>query len=159
TDTADVHGRATGAPFIGQLPALDAIDRALDAFRGTFAQQPPVFSAKKIQGRRSYDLARANARRGPLDVRTDAAADSSRLPSPGPTMVTARALEVLAMDGDTVTVRVDCSAGFYVRSLAHDLGLALGTGAHLVALRRTRSGGFGLDQAVPLDEVERDVER
>ena len=56
----------------------------------------------------------------------------------------------------TVTLRVDCSAGFYIRSLAHDLGERLGVGAHLAALRRTRSGDFGLDRAVALDAAERD---
>jgi tRNA pseudouridine55 synthase len=60
------------------------------------------------------------------------------------------------VDADSVALRVDCSAGFYVRSLAHDLGERLGVGAHLAALRRTRSGGFGLDRALPLDAAERD---
>jgi tRNA pseudouridine55 synthase len=58
-----------------------------------------------------------------------------------------------------VTLRVDCSAGFYVRSLAHDLGERLGVGAHLTALRRTRVGDFALDRAVPLDAVEREPDR
>jgi tRNA pseudouridine55 synthase len=55
-----------------------------------------------------------------------------------------------------VALRVECSAGFYVRSLAHDLGQRLGTGAHLAALRRTRSGDYGLTEAIPIDAIERD---
>ena len=55
-----------------------------------------------------------------------------------------------------MVVRVECSAGFYVRSLAHDLGERLGTGAHLVGLRRTRSGDYGLSEAIPIDAIERD---
>jgi tRNA U55 pseudouridine synthase TruB len=70
--------------------------------------------------------------------------------------VTTRALELIALDGDTLTLRVDCSAGFYVRALAHDLGEQLGIGAHLRSLRRTRSGDVTLDHALPLDAIERD---
>src|SRR5581483_1961599 len=76
-----------------------------------------------------------------------------------PVSVTTQALEITGWDGDTVTLTLTCSAGFYVRSLAQDLGDALGTGAHLAGLRRTRSGDFGLAEAVPLDVVDRDPER
>jgi tRNA U55 pseudouridine synthase TruB len=63
-------------------------------------------------------------------------------------------VELLAVEAELVTLRVECSAGFYVRSLAHDLGAALGTGAHLAGLRRTRCGSETIDLAVPLDELE-----
>jgi tRNA pseudouridine55 synthase len=72
---------------------------------------------------------------------------------PKPVAVTARQLDVLAFDGETVRLSMQVTAGFYVRSLAHDLGEALGCGAVLIALRRTRSGEFGLAAAVPLAEV------
>ncbi len=134
------------------MPSREAIDAALDAFRGTFMQQPPAFSAKKIDGQRSYKLARA-ARAEAVALR-----DSGRIPHPparptlpalpAPVSVTAHAIEIVSVDGDHVTLSVDCSAGFYVRSLAHDLGERLGVGAHLAALRRTRSGDFGLDRAL-----------
>ena len=75
--------------------------------------------------------------------------------TPDPCQVTSYAVSVVSMDGDQVTLRVDCSAGFYIRSLAHDLGERLGIGAHLTALRRTRTGAFTLEQAVTLDTVER----
>jgi tRNA pseudouridine55 synthase len=68
-------------------------------------------------------------------------------------------LELVDTDGSLVSVRVRCSAGFYVRSLAHDLGERLGIGAHLTALRRTRSGDVALADAIPLDEIERSLER
>jgi tRNA pseudouridine55 synthase len=150
TDTADLEGRPIGEPYEGPLPSRDRVDAALDPFRGTFLQQPPAFSAKKIDGRRSHALARAA--RGPTrDAHTGVA------PRPALTTVTAHAIQLIALDGDKVTLKVDCSAGFYVRSLAQDLGERLGIGACLAALRRTRSADFTLDQAVPLDAAERDA--
>jgi tRNA pseudouridine55 synthase len=66
-------------------------------------------------------------------------------------------LDLLSVDGDTVSLSLDCSAGFYVRALAHDLGERLGVGGHLTALRRTRSGDYSLDDAVGLEAAERDA--
>jgi tRNA pseudouridine55 synthase len=143
TDTADAEGSPIGSPFTGALPSRDEIDRALDAFRGTFLQQPPAASAKKIGGKRSYELARSGGQQ--------------HLPEKVPVMV--RRLDLVRIDDALVTLALDCSAGFYVRSLAHDLGQALGTGAHLEALRRTRSGGFTLSAAMPLAEAEQDRDR
>ena len=139
TDTADAKGTPIGVPWQGPLPSLEAIERALDAFRGAFLQQPPAYSAKKIDGVRSYKLARA-----------------ASAPQPASVLVVARAIEVLAVEGGRVTLRVTCSAGFYVRSLAHDLGAALGTGAHLSALRRTQSAGWTCADALPLERAERE---
>jgi tRNA pseudouridine55 synthase len=156
TDTADAQGRPVGPVIDGAAPPREAIDAALDAFRGTFMQQPPAFSAKKVDGHRSYKLARS-ARLEPS--RTPAPSIDPAppaLPVPAPSTVTARRIEIVSVDGDTVALRVDCSAGFYVRSLAHDLGQRLGVGAHLAALRRTRTSGFGLDRALPLHTAERD---
>jgi tRNA pseudouridine55 synthase len=70
--------------------------------------------------------------------------------------VTVHRLEIVDIEADYVTLQVDCSAGFYVRSLAHDLGERLGVGGHLAGLRRTRSGDFTIDQAISLETVERD---
>jgi tRNA pseudouridine55 synthase len=142
TDTGDAQGAPLGAVSSGPWPARAAIEAALDAFRGTFLQQPPAFSAKMIDGTRSYKLARR--------------ARGSAPTLPAPASVTVRRLELVKVEADLVTLNVDCSAGFYVRSLAHDLGARLGIGAHLVALRRTRSGDFGLDAAVALDAAERE---
>ena len=168
TDTNDAEGRAAGPSYPGALPSRDTIDRALDAFRGTFLQQPPAYSAKKIDGQRSYRLARAASRQllctgdgAPPPSRTDADASPEtarhgRRRLPDPVTVTTYRIDVVGVEEDRVTLRVDCSAGFYVRALAHDLGEQLGTGAHLSSLRRTRSGDVTLDQALALDAIERD---
>jgi len=162
TDTADAQGRPLGPAHDGPLPSRDEIDAALEPFRGTFLQQPPAFSAKKIAGQRSYKLARAAARLKPSrsDAElSDPPAPPAPLVLPAPVSVTTTRLEILSTEADTVTLRVDCSAGFYIRSLAHDLGERLGVGAHLAALRRTRTGDFGLDRSIPLDAAERDPEQ
>ena len=77
-------------------------------------------------------------------------------PLPAPSSVTVYRLDIVSVEPDGVTLRVDCSAGFYVRSLAHDLGERLGVGAHLAALRRTRSGDCRLEDAIPLAAAEAD---
>lgn len=147
TDTRDALGRAVGEPYSGPLPDRAAIDRALDRFRGSFLQQPPAYSAKKIAGTRSYRLARAH-RRGE--------SPASGLPDlPARVPVVAHAIEITGLDDAKLSLKVSCTAGFYVRSLAHDLGRALGTGACLTGLRRTESGGFALAQSTPLEEAER----
>lgn len=146
TDTGDVEGDAVGTPWSGPLPSLESIEAALTAFRGSFRQAPPVFSAKKIAGRRSYSVARAGRGQGP----------PAQHELPQPVVVTVHSLRVIALDADRLTLDVHCSAGFYVRSLADDVGERLGTGGHLVELRRTRSGDVTLDDAMTLEEAERD---
>ena len=142
TDTYDSRGRETaacdGRPTRGQL------DLALEKFRGEFEQTPPAFSAKNIDGERAYELARKSVRSGGPAVPP---------PRPKPVTVGVKALDVVAFAGDTATLSMTVTAGFYVRSLAHDLGEALGCGAVLVALRRTRSGEFGLGAAVTLEDI------
>ena len=152
TDTYDGRGVAVGPRHDGAWPSREAIAAALDRFRGTFEQQPPAFSAKKIDGRRSYTLAREAA--------SQLFPSGRSLPAPpalpAPVSVTVHRLQILSLEGDLVALSLDCSAGFYVRSLAHDLGEALGTGAHLAALRRTRSGDFTLADSLPLAAAEDD---
>ncbi|PYR12373.1 MAG: tRNA pseudouridine(55) synthase TruB [Acidobacteria bacterium] len=159
TDTADSDGTQVGARYEHPLPAVEVIDRALDAFRGQFLQQPPLFSAKKIGGRRSYDL----ARQGPTRVgpgsdrgRTGVGLNQDVDGAPAPTLVTVNRLVITNLDADQVSLTLHCSGGFYVRSLAHDLGERLGTGAHLIALRRTLSGECSLDDSISLAAAERD---
>jgi tRNA pseudouridine55 synthase len=148
TCTGDAEGDPIAPPYTGSLPAREVVEQALGVFRGTFAQQPPAFSAKRIGGRRSYDLARRSRSNGaPAPVQPSAA------------MVTAHRLDLVSYDDDTVGLRIECSAGFYVRSLADDLGRSLGTGAHLIALRRTRTGSFYVSRAIPLAGVEGDPAR
>jgi tRNA pseudouridine55 synthase len=134
------------------MPDRQAIDRELEAFRGTFLQQPPAFSAKKIDGTRSYQIARKASRVSTSRFLPSPAAPTSP-PVPVRVSVTAHAIDIVACDGPTVTVRVHCTAGFYVRALACDLGERLGVGAHLSALRRTSAGDLTLEQAVPLGEL------
>ena len=153
TDTYDAQGEAVGRPYDGPLPSVAEIEEALDGFRGTFLQQPPRYSAKKVNGRRSYQLARTAKRKHPGHPVLHA---QSALPAP--LQVTARAIELVGVAADTIALHVHCSAGFYVRSLAHDLGERLGVGAHLSALRRTSSGELTLADAVPLAALEREPE-
>jgi len=140
TDTLDASGTIVTA--CDRRPTRDELAQAIGRFRGRFDQTPPVFSAKNIDGERSYDL----ARRGKLTSEA----------RPKAVSVNVKRLEILSFDGNSARLEMQVTAGFYVRSLAHDLGVTLGTGAHLVALRRTRSGDFTLRDSVALDVLERD---
>ena len=135
TDTYDVTGTETSRT--GVTPDLDAVMGGLDALRGDYLQMPPPYSAKKVQGQRAYDLARAQREVTLASV-----------------PVRVSKLELLDMSGATLRVTLTCSAGFYVRSFAHALGEMTGTGAALDALRRTRSGDFSLQDAVGLDVLD-----
>jgi tRNA pseudouridine55 synthase len=129
-------------------PTDAELEAVLAGFRGSFLQMPPPFSAKKIAGIRAYEKARKNQ---PVDLK--------------PASVTVRELQVLDTStvghrtsgiehGGLVRLRVAASSGFYVRSLAHDIGQLLGCGAHLEALRRTAAGRFRLTDALTLDAIE-----
>jgi len=144
TDTYDGEGTPVGDVRTGVVPSRADIDATLQGFRGTFVQQPPAYSAKKIAGRRSYEMARAAGDDAPA--------------FPAPVAVTVQRVEITQIDGDDVTLDIECSAGFYVRSLAHDLGRLAGVGAHLAGLRRTHSAGLTLDDAMPLEFAERSRE-
>lgn len=138
TSTYDAAGAPVGPASPDAVDAA-ALDAALAGFSGRFEQVPPAVSAKKVQGTRAYALARQGQ------------------PAPlAPVEVEVSRLDLVAFDGRQAQVRVTASAGFYVRSLAHDLGQRLGTGAHLTGLRRERSGAFGLDACVPLDRLVTD---
>jgi tRNA pseudouridine55 synthase len=138
TDTWDRTGVVVSQVSpAASLPDAAAVESALRGFVGEHEQLPPPFSAKKIEGVRAYDLARQGR-----DVPVQAV------------RVTLHSVRLLSHDGPFVDVAVECSAGFYVRALAHHFGRRLGCGACLESLRRTASGGFRLDQAVSLDAVE-----
>jgi tRNA pseudouridine55 synthase len=145
TDTYDAEGKPSGVPYDGAWPAAATLEAVLEEFRGSYLQQPPAYSAKKIDGRRSYDIAR---RQDKLEGVTPLL--------PSPVTVSVAALTLTGYRDGLVTLTLECSAGFYVRSLAHDLGQRLGTGAHLAGLRRTRSGAASLDEARTLESIEAD---
>lgn len=163
TDTYDVTGLVSGGSRVAApetaLPGQAAIEAALAGFLGRQWQVPPAFSAKRVAGVRSHTVARrrrqrqGDAEHPAAHHEDDAAAHAESL---APVEVTVHALSLSGVDGERVSLRLVVSAGFYVRSLAHDLGVHLGCGAHLVALRRTASGDFDEGDAVPLDVVERE---
>jgi tRNA pseudouridine55 synthase len=154
TDTYDAKGREVAT--CAARPTREALETAIAKFRGTFEQTPPAFSAKNIGGERSYELARKAQRRARHSLPTEAHGAKTEGPAtslPKPVTVATRHLEVSSFDGEAARLTMTVTAGFYVRSLAHDLGEALECGAVLVGLRRTRSGEFGLEAAVPLATV------
>lgn len=139
TTTHDATGEVVATSE--RLPTRDALEVALQAFRGDLLQTPPAFSAKKVGGQRAY----ARARRNDLDA-------TALRPVP----VACHELTMTAFDGKRAWLSMAVSAGFYVRALAHDLGQRLGTGAVLDGLRRTRAGDFTLGSAVTLEALLRD---
>jgi len=134
TDSYDITGVETSRT--DAVPSSEDLLRALAALTGEYAQMPPAYSAKKVGGRRAYALARGegDVALPEVPVRVDRAA-------------------LLEFDDGRARVLIVCSAGFYVRSFAHDLGQRVGTGACLEALRRTRAGDFTLATAMRLEEV------
>jgi len=141
TTTDDLTGERIGEPRAVRLER-DAVESALGRLVGSFDQVPPAFSARHVGGRRLYEL----ARRGEVGARPA-------------TPVTVHALELRRLEGEELEILVRCSPGTYVRALARDLGEDLGVGGHLTSLRRTRSGSFGLEQAVRLGEDADDASR
>ncbi|NTX17758.1 tRNA pseudouridine(55) synthase TruB [Myxococcus sp. CA056] len=135
TDTQDAQGQVTArAPVPVLTPAL--LEAALSRFRGSFDQVPPMYSAVKVAGKRLYELARAGEE-------VERAARH----------VTVYELVLRDFSADRLHLSVRCSKGFFVRTLAFDLGRVLGCGAHLDALRRTASGPFPLARSLPLADV------
>jgi tRNA pseudouridine55 synthase len=125
-----------GSPITEERPLEGNIEAAIQAFIGFIDQVPPPFSAKKIGGKPAYKFARKNRTIEMAAVRVEV-----------------RDFQMTSFDPPLMKFRVVCSPGTYVRSLAHDLGQRLGCGAHLTALRRTRSGRFTIQDAVPLERV------
>ena len=135
TTTADLEGVVVEVRAVHVTRAQ--LEAVLPAFTGAIDQVPPMYSALKRDGKPLYEYARAG-------IAVERA----------PRRVTIRALSLIDAEGDTATFRVTCSKGTYVRTLAEDIGRALGCGAHLSALRRERTGGVGLEGAVTLDALE-----
>ena len=137
TDTYDALGEVVQTADPSSVTRGD-VEEALESFKGSVMQVPPMFSALKREGKRLYDLARAG-----IEVERE------------PRKVEVTSIEVVDWSPPTVTVEVTCGRGFYVRSLAFDLGQKLGCGGHLRSLSRLRSGPFKLSEALSLEEAER----
>jgi tRNA pseudouridine55 synthase len=136
TDTLDAAGRETGRVEPVQVERAD-LEAVLPRFTGEILQTPPLFSAKKFRGERMYRLARRGqaVERQPVPVRV-------------------HSLELLEFASPFARLRTVCSKGTYARSLCDDIGRALGCGGHLHQLTRTRSGRFGMESAITLQELE-----
>ena len=135
TDTYDREGEPSSEPVEPRFTRAE-LDDVLARFRGGFLQTPPPFSAKKVAGTPAYRLARKGT---PVDLK--------------PVQVHVFELDVLEFEGATARIRLRCSAGTYLRGIAHDVGRELGCGAFLTALRRTASGEFAEGQASTLDSL------
>jgi tRNA pseudouridine55 synthase len=135
TDTYDAAGERASeeVPVTLDRGSLDAL---LSRFRGSYEQVPPPVSAKKIGGRPAYELAR---KQQPVELK--------------PVPIEVYALEILKVEGCEATIRVHCSAGTYLRSIAHEAGRALGCGAFLKSLRRIASGDFRIESASTLEQL------
>jgi tRNA pseudouridine55 synthase len=126
------HGPGYAAPAVTR-PQIDAV---LPRFVGAIQQRPPAFSAMKVGGRRAYDLAR-DGKPPELEART----------------VHVYGIALLEYDWPLLRLRIDCGRGTYIRSIARDLGEAIGVGGYLTRLRRTRVGEFAVERAVPLERL------
>jgi tRNA pseudouridine55 synthase len=136
TDTYDAEGQQTSTP-VNPVLSLEQVRQIAERFFGTMEQMPPPFSAKKIDGTPAYKLARAGK---PVALKH--------------AIVHIESFEITELDGCEASFALSISAGGYVRSIAHEMGQALGCGAHLSSLRRTCAGVFTLTEAHKLDELQ-----
>lgn len=129
TDTYDIEGEVTFRS--DKIPSLEEIQLALATFQGEILQIPPMYSAKKVEGKKLYDLARRGItiERQPVKVQVQ--------------------IKLISYNYPMLDIEVLCSKGTYIRSLAHDIGQFLNCGAHLFELARTRSGSFHIGQCIP----------
>jgi tRNA pseudouridine55 synthase len=137
TDTYDADGAALGPDANPRLDK-DVLERLAAGFTGKFLQMPPSFSAKKIQGRPAHELARQHK---PVELKA--------------VEVEVFEFRLLGIEGPVARFSVECAAGTYIRSLAHEMGAQLGCGAHLAQIVRTAVGEFTLDRAINLDDFAR----
>jgi len=138
TDTQDATGTVVATCDPGK-PDMVEIRAAIEAFRGKIHQQPPAFSALKHRGVPLYKLARKGT---PIQK--------------PPREVQIRSIEVIGVDLPKIELDVTCSAGTYIRTLCADIGRRLGCGGHLKTLRRLKSSGFSIDEALTLEQIEQE---
>jgi len=139
SDTLDIWGECSEQRDV--KISQSELERVLERFRGEIEQIPPMYSALKVGGRKLCDLARKG-----IEVERK------------PRKITIFRLELLEFDGQNGVIDVDCSSGTYIRSLCDDIGRALGTGAVMTALCRTRACGFDIDQAMTVEDLRREGE-
>ena len=147
TDTYDASGKGGAEAPAGAVAALapEAVIAAMKGFEGEILQQPPPYSAKKVQGVKFYELAR-RGEEVPTEPKEVTVYEFAPLGTPA------------GIENGRLRFRLACSSGTYARGLAHDLGAALGAGGHLSELRRTRIGNFQVDDALPLARLEERVQ-
>lgn len=116
----------------------EMVETVLKSFTGKQMQEPPAFSAKYVNGKRAYEYARKGI-----------------VPKLEPVPIEILSLDLIEFSLPFIMLKIVCSKGTYIRALARDIGKALNTGAHLVELRRTRSGEFSVEQALTIDEIEK----
>lgn len=134
TDTGDKEGRVIWEKDLSLFEeGLKGLERVFESFKGDISQLPPMFSAKKIKGKKLYELARKG-----IVVKRE------------PRTVSIKDIKILDISLPEVKFHVRCSKGTYIRQLAHDIGEKIGCGAHLTALRRTKIGPYCLKNAVML---------
>ena len=133
TDTYDIDGQITHQSDL--IPTSSEVESAIASFCGEIQQIPPMFSAKKIGGKKLYELARNG-----IEIQR-------------PPVLVKLGIQLIRYEYPKLEILVDCSKGTYIRSLAFDLGQALKTGAHLSSLTRTKSGPFTLEECIPQSQI------
>lgn len=146
TDTGDLTGSPTSKVEGQRSVSIEDIEKVLPEFRGEILQTPPMFSAKKIEGKKLYELARKG-----VEVERK------------PVAVTIHELEVKGQKSkvesqNEIEIKVSCSAGTYIRTLAEDIGRKICVPCHLSALRRTGAGKFGIDKSITIEQLEDIIE-
>jgi len=142
TDTQDITGKKIkGISDLRAVKQAEVEKLIKENFIGEISQTPPQFSAKKIKGKKAYELAREGK-----EVKLQ------------PKVVTVKSFEIIGYDWPFVTFKIVCSSGTYVRTLVNDLGLLLGTFATAVKLERTRIGEYTLENAIKSEEISEDLD-
>jgi len=139
SDTDDADGEVVES-VVNEIPTEEQVRNALPQFLGTIQQLPPQFSALKVEGRRAYDLARKGH-------------EVTLQPRP----VTVYSIELRSYDWPLIELDIECGKGTYIRSIARDLGEALGVGGMIEQLRRTKVGPFAVEQAIGVNEYKEDA--
>jgi tRNA pseudouridine55 synthase len=135
TDTYDADGTPAG-PDAAPVVQREEVEKLAAALTGKISQMPPPYSAKKIHGKSAHELAR---KRQPVELKA--------------VEVEVHEFRIESVEGSAARAAIECSAGTYIRSLAHEMGRVMGCGAHLQEITRTAVGEFTLDQAVKVEEL------